>query len=214
MNISLDMLTFKIKFRKATRDIFANVKEINGKYILTVDPLLCKTPFAKSTLYHEFTHIYDHVIMHQVNIETYYMYHVYTEFHASQIEMVAKFSCCSILGKIENNINHKSLYDKLLNEKSDFSKRMPLLDLSRTNDFSNAIDWFCYYIGKANTFLYYFNKYSDTLIDLLEFSNMFGNEIILLQKQLFRCDTMNITIEDILSIADKHLVLVKKFTPE
>lgn len=31
MNISFDMPTFEIKFRKATRDIFANVKEINDK---------------------------------------------------------------------------------------------------------------------------------------------------------------------------------------
>lgn len=214
MNISFDMPTFEIKFRKATRDIFANVKEINGKYILTVDSLLCKTPFAKFTLYHEFTHIYDHTIMYQLGIDSSYMYHVYTEYHASQIEMMAELGCHSVLGKIENNIDQRSFYDKLLNEKTDFSKRVSLLHLSKTNDFSKAIDWFCYYIGKTNTFLYYFNEYSDTLLDLREFSNVFGNEIIPLQKQLFQCDSMNITIEDILSIADKHLLLVKKFNPQ
>lgn len=53
MNVSFDMPTFQIKFNQATRDVFANTKEINGKFIITVDPLLSKTPFIKTTLYHE-----------------------------------------------------------------------------------------------------------------------------------------------------------------
>lgn len=140
MNISFDMSTFEIKFRKVTKDTFANVKEVNGKYILTVDPLLCKTPFAKSTLYHEFTHIYDNVIMSQLGVEQSYIYHVYTEYHASQIEMMTKLNCHSAFGKIDNNIDHKLLADELLNEKSDFAKRVSSLDLSITKDFSKAVD--------------------------------------------------------------------------
>lgn len=57
------MPQFQIKYKKATKDVFANVRKIDYKFILTVASLLIKTPFIKTTLYHEFTHIYDHVVL-------------------------------------------------------------------------------------------------------------------------------------------------------
>lgn len=74
MNIPFEMPQFQIKYKKATRDVFANVIEMDRKFILTVDPFLCKTPFAKFTLYHEFTHIYDSLVMHNLGINESYIY--------------------------------------------------------------------------------------------------------------------------------------------
>lgn len=214
MNIPFNMPQFQINYRKASKDTFANVKETDSKFVLTVDPLLCKTPFAKPTLYHEFTHIYDHIIMNQLGIHQSYIYHVYTEYHASQIEMMAEFNLSMPFGVINNNINHKLIRDRLLNEKSDFIKRVSSLNLFTTKGFSKSIDWFCYYIGKTNVLLHYFNEYNNVLLDLDEFINTFGNEIIYLQKALFQSDTINISVEDIVNIADQHLMLVKKFNPQ
>lgn len=214
MNISFNMPVFQIKFRKASGDSFANMKENNGKYILAVDPLICKTPFAKPTLYHEFTHIFDHIIMNQLDIHQSYIYHVYTEYHASQIEMMVRLNAITPYGTIDDNINHKSICEELLNEKSDFTKQVYLLDLSITKNFSKAVDLFCYYIGKVNTFLYYFNEYKDVLLDLSNYKNIFGEEIVSIQKALFQSDTINITVEDIINIADQHLKLVRKYKPQ
>ena len=169
MNISFNMPSLQIKFKKATRESFANVKENNNQYILSVDPLLCKTPFAKTTLYHEFTHIYDYIVLNQLDIHQSYIYHVYTEYHASQIEMMGKLNAITLFGIINDNVNHKSICEQLLNEKSDFTKRVSLLDLSATKDFSKAVDLFCYYIGKVNTFLHYFNEYKDILLKLYQY---------------------------------------------
>lgn len=214
MNISFDMPFFQIKFNQATRDVFANTKEINGKFIITVDPLLSKTPFIKTTLYHEFTHIYDHVIMERFGIHETYIYHVFTEYHASQIEMMAQLNLSTQYGIIDNNIDHKSICNKLLNEKNDFAKRVSSLNLFTTKGFSKAVDGFCYYIGKTNVFLHYFSEYNYILLDLNEFVNTFGDEIVTLQKTLFQSDTTNISVVDIINIADQHLVLVKKFNPQ
>lgn len=213
MNIPFHMPQFQINYRKASKDIFANVKETDSKFVLTVDPLLCKTPFAKPTLYHEFTRIYDHIIMNQLGIYQPYIYHVFTEYHASQIEMMTRLNLRTQYGTIDNNVNHKSIFESLISGKNDFQKRVSILNLSVTNDFSKAIDWFCYYIGKVNIFVYYFNEYNVSLLDLTEFVNTFGDEIVSLQKILFQADTSNISIEDIANIADQHLVLVKKFNP-
>lgn len=214
MNIPFNMPQFQINYRKASKDIFANVKETDSKFVLTVDPLLCKTPFAKPTFYHEFTHIYDHIIMNQLGIHQPYIYHVFTEYHASQIEMMARLNFRTLYGTIDDNINHKSICDKLLNEKNDFAERVSSLNLFTTKGFSKAIDLFCYYIGKTNIFLYYFNEYKNILLDLDEFINIFGNEIINLQKALFQSDTINISVENIVNVADQHLILVKKFNPQ
>lgn len=214
MNIPFNMPQFQIKYRKASKNIFANVKEIDSKFVLTVDPILCKTPFAKFTLYHEFTHIYDNLVMYDFGIHQSYIYHVFTEYHASQIEMMVRLNLITPFGTIDNNINHKSIFEGLISEKNDFQKRVSILNLSVTNDFSKAIDWFCYYIGKVNIFVYYFNEYNVSLLDLTEFVNTFGNEIVSLQKILFQADTSNISIEDIINIADQHLVLVKNFNPQ
>lgn len=213
MDISFDMPVLQINFKQATKDVFANTKEVNGKIILTVDPLLGKTPFIKTTLYHEFTHIYDHAVMEQFGIYQPYIYHVFTEYHASQIQMMADLNLITPFGIYNKKIDHKSVFEKLLNEKEDFQKRVSLLNLTITNDFSKAIDWFCYYIGKVNIFVYYFNEYNVSLLDLTEFVNTFGDEIVSLQKTLFQADTRNISVEDIVNIADQHLVLVKKFNP-
>lgn len=214
MNISFNMPVLQIKFKKASRESFANVKENNNQYILSVDPLLCKTPFTKSTLYHEFTHIYDHIVMKQLNIYQSYIYHVYTEYHASQIEMMVRLNAITLFGIVSDNINHKSICKKLLNEKSDFTRQVSLLNLSTTKDFSRAIDLFCYYIGKVNTFLYYFSEYEDILLDLSDYMNIFGEEIFLIQKALFQSDTIKISVEDIINITDQHLLIVKKFNPK
>lgn len=214
MNIQFEMPQFQIKYRKATRNVFASVREIDRKFILTVDPCLCKTPFAKFTLYHEFTHIYDHLVMHDFGINESYIYHVYTEYHASQIQMFVELNATTQFGTIKDDINHKLICDKLLDEKSDFVKRVSSLNLFTTNGFSKAVDLFCYYIGKTNIFLYYFSEYENILLDLFEFVNTFGKEVILIQKALFESDTTNISIEYITNIADQHLILAKKFNPE
>lgn len=214
MDIPFEMPQFQIKYRKATNDIFAYVREIDHKFILTVDPLLSKTPFIKTALYHEFTHIYDHVIMERFGIHETYIYHVFTEYHASKIEMMAQLNLSAQYGIIDNSIDHKSICDKLLNEKNDFAKRVSSLNLFTTKGFSKAVDGFCYYMGKTNAFLHYFNEYNNILLDLNEFINTFGDEIIVLQKALFKSDTTNISVTDIINIADQHLALVKKFNPQ
>lgn len=214
MNILYEMPQFQIKYRNITKDVFTNVKEKDGNFILTIDPFLCKTRFAKPTLYHEFTHIYDHIIMKQLGIQQEYIYHIYTEYHASQIQMMANLNAVTQFGTINDNINHKLIFDKLLNNKTDFTKRVSSLNLFRTKEFSVAIDLFCYYIGKVNAFLHYFSQYNNILLDLHEFINVFGDNIVSIQKLLFQSDTVNISIEDIINIADKHLELVKEFNPK
>lgn len=214
MNIPFKMPEFQIKYKNITRNVFANIKEKDGEFILTVDPFLCKTKFAKPTLYHEFTHIYDHIIMNQLGIQQEYVYHVYTEYHASQIQMFAKLNAVTQFGTVDNNINHKSICDKLLSDKTDFSKRVSLLNLFTTKGFSKAVDLFCYYVGKVNVFLHYFSEYDNILLDLHEFINIFGDNIIPIQKALFQSDTTNISIDDIINIADELLELVKKFNPK
>lgn len=214
INPNFNMPKFLIKFKMATRDVFANVRQLEDAYIVTVDPFLCKMPFAKETLYHEFTHIYDDTVMAKLGIAPSYMYHVYTEYHASQIQMMQKLGITCVYGELGSNTNHAIICDELLNEKADFAQRAQKLNLSKTCDFSKAIDWFCYYIGKTNTFLYYYNKYNDTLLDLYEFTNIFGSQIVQLKEALFECNTNNITETEIYNIAKKHLLLVKEFNPK
>lgn len=205
---------FKINYRKATKDIFANVRYINNEYILSVDPLLCKTKFAIPTLYHEFTHIYDDIIMASLSPEisrnNAYIYHAYTEYHASQVEMMVKMGATSLWGTISNSVSSDDLFKSLLKQKEDFAHRSADLDLSLKENFSKAIDWFCYYTGKVNAYLHYYNTGSDELLDLFEFVHKFGNEIVKMQEVLFRCDITNIKISDIYEVADAHLAVMHK----
>lgn len=128
--------------------------------------------------------------------------------------MFVELNATKQFGAIDDNINHKSICDNLLNEKSDFVNRVSSLNLSTTKGFSKAVDLFCYYIEKTNVFLYYFSEYKIILLDLKEFVNVFGKEIVLIQKVLFDSNTTNISIVDITNIADQHLILVKKFNPK
>lgn len=214
MNILFKMPRFQIKYRNITKDVFANVKEKDGNFILTIDSFLCKMRFAKPTLYHEFTHIYDHIIMNQLGIEQEYAYRVYTEYHASQIQMMAKLNLSTLFGSINDDIDIKIIYNELLDKKLDFTNKVQLLDLSLMEDFNKAIDWFCYYIGQVNTFLYYFSQYEDTLLELSNYQNVFGKEILLVQDALYHSDTTNITIDNIINIDNWHLVLLDKFNPK
>lgn len=159
MGISEPMPDFQIKHRKATRDRFAYVQYVNGKYILTIDPIMSLTDFMKSTLYHEFTHIYDDMIMKHFgfNKEESYIYHAYTEYHASQIGMMTKLNIQTAYDSIRCSIDDDVLCNELLKGKQDFTDRVSEIDLSKMEGFSKAIDWFCYYIGKASTLIQYFN---------------------------------------------------------
>lgn len=97
-----------------------------------------------------------------------------------------------------------------MKQKEDFAHRSADLDLSLKENFSKAIDCFCYYTGKVNAYLHYYNTGSDELLDLFEFVHRFGNEIVKMQEVLFRCDITNIKISDIYEVADAHLAVMHK----
>ena len=102
--------------------------------------------------------------------------------------------------------------ESLLREKKASADKSKRLDLSKRDNFSSSLDWFCYYIGKVNAYLLYYKEGKDELLNLTEFSNIFGKEIILLQKALFDCDTRDIKIEYIFKVADIHKMILRNFT--
>lgn len=216
MQYEEELPRFKINYRKATENVFANVRYINDGYVLSVDPIICKIPFVVPTLHHEFTHIYDDIIMaslhEEINRNTSYIYHAYTEYHASQIEMMAKMGASVQYGVISEDVEQNKLLESLLREKKDSADKSKRLDLSKRDNFSSSLDWFCYYIGKVNAYLLYYKEGKDELLNLTEFSNIFGKEIILLQKALFDCDTRDIKIEYIFKVADIHKMILRNFT--
>lgn len=204
-----ELPSFTINYRKATENIFANVRYMNAGYVLSVDPLITKTPFALSTLYHEFTHIYDDITMpllhKELNRDTSYIYHVYTEYHASKIGMMKQMGADIQYGTICKDVEQKNrILKSLLREKSDSANKSKKLDLSQKNNFSSALDWYCYYIGKVSAYLFYYNEGKEKLLDLTEFIDVFGKEIKEIQEALLECDTKNIRVENIFKIADAH----------
>lgn len=208
------MPSFKIKLIEATAGSFANIKNINGQYIFSIDRFLCKTSFAKHILYHEFTHIYDDINLKDFEMNS-FIKHVYSEYHASQIEMMAEFNITEAFDDNFYIIEYDTLLKDLLQQKSDFFKKSKTLKLSKIQDFIKAMDLFCYYIGKSFTFLsYIFEENVENIINLDEFEKVFGKDINTLSDALLKCNSNNITMDNLLNIAESHLPIVKKFEPK
>lgn len=141
--------------------------------------------FYKSILYHEFTHIYDiHVGFKNIKDKDIFtlLTSTYSEYHASQIELLSQINSNSIADAIDNlNINSDMIYkDEHLNLNQYLI--IPLADFTSVLDNDNStyqnlaeFEFARQYVNVEKNIMYYLGKYdtcksfaSGTIFNLLE----------------------------------------------
>lgn len=141
--------------------------------------------FYKSILYHEFTHIYDiHVGFKNIKDKDIFtlLTSTYSEYHASQIELLSQINSNSIADAIDNlDINSNMIYkDEHLNLNQYLI--IPLADFTSVLDNDNStyqnlaeFEFARQYVNVEKNIMYYLGKYdtcksfaSGTIFNLLE----------------------------------------------
>lgn len=192
INPNFNMPKFLIKFKMATRDVFANVRQLEDAYIVTVDPFLCKMPFAKETLYHEFTHIYDDILLYP-KITNRMSIIPFTEFHATYIQMMVATGFdsyknnkkISLATGIKDGVHNCTLREYINQETKYNQTKLAIDTVNPIKSFNYIYYLMLYHIGKM-----YFAKENcieDTkqLFDLKPFEDIFGELVYILKDTLF-----------------------------
>lgn len=89
-------------------DYYAQILPYHKPIILNVDINYIKSPNFKKTLVHEFTHLYDYVMVSKKysNTEMKDFMKLYSEYHASQIEVLYSYK---VVNTVQDNVDKYSL---------------------------------------------------------------------------------------------------------
>lgn len=179
-----------------------NYNVATDKHVLTFGPNATKKVY-EPVLYHEFTHLYDVVTYSAKDSNRYFMNRGYTEYHASQVDLLKLLGATSIEEKITYSLSQQvdtiegtmPLVEYILMAKNSAKEGLELgLHLTNKHAFSHIIGMVFNHLGRLSVCRLYaedYSAYKDKLADLSVEKKILGEEFSMMVKLSENISTKN-----------------------
>lgn len=201
-----DFPNFEIKFVINPK---IKMKVLNDKkpMVLLVDliHLLNKESDYISTLFHEFTHMYDNSTLLLDKEEKYRKsaLNLYTEYHASYIQALYLLGVSDISNANKFEVNLNKLFEKMKNQIEEIELRAKIYSEDNLIEkFNDVIKCYMYYYGS----LVAYNEYSDERKEIQSFDFVLDTTL----REFFKALEFNIVTDNLFEVSHKMQTLADK----